>query len=186
MHSDQATISKLQVAFLPKIINLKQQLEQASLTIDKQSKSEALDLMRSAISIFITQQHWTHASLESFSFSSEEAQKQFGSILSREHNKCIDKKLSAVKVGQQKSKNYIAQDAFRYTVVTMIFYTAGSNILFEQIDTKENLAKLLVDLSQINGDDLLKFELIWNPLEEDEFITNEQLLIHYEDMVRLF
>jgi len=184
---DQVTISKLQVAFLPKIANLKHQLEQASLNVEKQSENKALDLMRNVISIFITQQHWSHASCESLSFSIVEAQKQFDTVLSIEQDKCIDKKLSLVNIGQkQQTLEKYTSDTFRYTVVTMVFYTIRNNILFEQIDTKENLAKLLINLSQINGDELLKFELLWNPLEEEEFITNEQLLMHYEDMVRLF
>lgn len=187
LYSDQAIISKLQVAFLPEIVNLKQQLEQARLNIDEQGESRALDFMRSAISIFITQQYWTHANLESLSCSSIEAPEKFDTILSVEQDKYIAKKLSVVNIGQseQRTGNYIAQDNFKYTVVTMVFYTLGSDILFEQINTKESLAKLLIDLSQINKNDLLKFELIWNPLKEDEFITNEELLIHYEDMVRL-
>lgn len=190
LHSDQATVSKLQVAFLPKIANLKQQLEQANLNIDKQSDYKAIDLMRSAISIFITQQHWTHASYDSSSFSVVEALEEFDIVLSMEQDKCIDKKLSVVHSvpHPKKPENQINhnQDIFKYTVVTMLFYTTGESILFEQMDTKESLAKLLIDLSQINEDELLKFELIWNPVKEDEFITNEQLLMHYEDMVRLF
>ncbi|MGL5074232.1 MAG: DUF1517 domain-containing protein [Waterburya sp.] len=41
-------------------------------------------------------------------------------------------------------------------------------------------------LSKMEQDSVIKFELLWNPQQENVYISNEQLLIEYADMTRLF
>lgn len=186
---EQVAFNRLQIAFYPETSNFKQQLKLIDPTNNRQGDRNIAELMQNTISLLITQQHWTHASCNSISTSILEARKKFEEVLFVEQDKkYMNRKLSLVSGKQEvpQVEIYGSTTTYKYTVVTLLFCTANGFSLSENINTKEELAEQLIKLSVISNEDLIKFELLWNPQQEGEFLSNEDLLTDYGDMVRLF
>ena len=181
----RVNFSLLQIAFYPEGSNFKQQLSLINSSRDR----NAGEMMHKTISLLITQQDWTHVNSHCISTSIKEARKKFEEVLFIEQDKYMNRKLSLVNGQQQlnKSQAYASgtSDRYKYTVVTMLFCTFSDFSLAENITTKEDLAEQLIKLSAIDKKDIVKFELLWNPQNEGEFVSNEELLTDYDRMTRL-
>lgn len=187
--ADQGTISKLQIAFSPQARRLKHQLAEISSGIDTENDYRITELMRQTIAALITQPCWTHISNSSHSCPVKNIKQEFDAIYCAEKDKCISRGLGLYKNHQQKfvdSDNSVYQDFYNYIVVTLIFSTTNKSLLPEQIHTKEQLIEELIELSKIQEDYLIDFEVLCNPQREGDYINNDQLLLDYGDMIRLF
>ena len=180
----EVTFSQLQIAFYPESSNFKQQLK----LIDSSRDRNASEMMHKTISLLITQQDWTHASYDSRSTSLIEAKERFEAVLVAEKNKYVNRQLSLVNAKKQTSDVETSSHSheYKYTVVTMLFCTSSDYHLSANMTSKEDLAEQLIKLSTINREDIIKFELLWNPQREGEFLSNEELLTNYGQLMRLF
>ena len=182
-----ATVSKLQIAFTPPAKKLRGSLSQISSTTE-QNTDDIAELMRKAVAVFLThQQYWTHVSYSSDCLPLEKVQSEFEMISYLEWNKCLTRELGFV--NRQRSANELndfnRDDSYSYVVVTFILCTSHNSPLFDEIHTKAQLVKELTKLSQMKHDHLTEFELLWNPQQETEYISNERLLTQYSDLTRL-
>ncbi|MGF1589010.1 MAG: DUF1517 domain-containing protein [Pleurocapsa sp.] len=182
------TVSKLGLAFSPQASKLRQQLADFSSNVKTNTKPDTIELMRKTVAVLIEQQYWTHASYSSNTCSVQDIQTEFDLISHLEKTKFIHQKLSLTNrdrlLGSRNGQS--SQNFYSYVVVTLILCTSQDFPLFNQrIYTTEQLLHKLVKLSKMSQDDLIKFELLWNPQRENEYITNEQLLSNYSDMIRL-
>jgi len=183
-----ATVSKLQIAFSPQALGLRQKLEQISSNDDLNQDQDIVDLMCKTVLALVSQQDWTHINYSSDSLPLEEVKAEFNLISRTERNKFITKELSLVNHNQQRNwrddkSNY--QDFYRYVVVTLVFCTTHNEPLFKKIHTEEQLIQVLGKLSKMRKDSLIQFELLWNPQQKDKYLSNDQLLMEYSDMIRL-
>ena len=178
------TVSKLQIAFSPQAGRLRSKLSQVASSSDR--NRQLIELLRQTISVLLGQQYWTHVSYSSDSLSEEKVPLEFDLVSHLERNKCLTKK-SNLSDRQGRTASFYGSDGdcYNYVVVTLILCTAHDSPLFDKIYTEAQLVENLVKLSQIENDRLLKFELLWNPQPEAEYISNEQLLTHYSDLTRL-
>lgn len=186
--SHQATVSKLQIAFSPQANGLRQQLSQISSSVDMNDDGGLVELMNKTISVLIAQKYFTHVSHSSIALPLDHIKTEFDVFSCTERSKFMSEEFSLVSSGRyrQQSAKHKHQDFYSYIVVTLILCTSHHRPLFNQILTKEQLAEELIQLSQMGKDDLLKFELLWNPQSEDKYLNNNRLLMEYSDMNRLF
>ena len=62
---NQATVSKLQIAFSPPATRLREELNRITLRSDLDVEHDVVDLMYQTVRVLIEQGHWTHASYTS-------------------------------------------------------------------------------------------------------------------------
>ena len=184
----QATVSKLQIAFSSQAHELQHKLSQTILNLEINTDRGRIELMRQTISVLIKQPYWTHVSHNSASLPLSDVQTAFDAIFDTEHSKLMreERNLSNDNTQIEKSHDSSHNNSYKYTVVTLILCTSHKNPLFKTIHTKEQLIEQLVELSKMQEDDLIKFELLWNPQTANKYINNNQLLREYSDMLRLF
>ncbi|MEO0928068.1 MAG: DUF1517 domain-containing protein [Cyanobacteria bacterium J06643_13] len=182
---DQATLSKLQIAFSSPASQLREELALIGSGTSVNPDYDLVKLMHEAVAVLIEQEHWTHVSYDSITLPKVEARAEFDLISYRERNKISSEKPSFINY----SRNFSSQDYkqnYSYVVVTLILCTSHEAPLFEAINTKEQLLRELIKLGRMKQDTVIKLELLWNPQQEDLYISNDQLLVEYGEMTRLF
>lgn len=182
----RATVSKLQIAFTPPASDLRKELSRVSSEAELNTKYDLVDLMHQTIAVLLDQQHWTHVSYDSDTLPLKKVEPKFELISNRERKKFINQQSRLIKYNRNVTSAEGYERNYSYVVVTLIFCTSHASPLFDVINTKERLAKELVKLSKIERNTVIRFELLWNPQQEDVYISNEQLLIEYGEMSRLF
>jgi hypothetical protein len=183
----KATIYKLQIAGSDLNNIVRQKLAQINSNIELQTEQKVVELMRQNIAALLEQKNWSHASYSSLELPLGEIQTELDVISCTEKNKFLNQELSLINNGQstQAVNRFQPKASDSYAVFTLIVCTSTPLPLFEQIYTKEQLTQELIKLNNLPKDYLLQFELLWNPQDEDEYISNDQLLMEYGDMIRL-
>jgi len=184
--TDKATVSKLQIAFSPPASQLREELSRVGGVTHLNADYDLVDLMHQTVAVLIEQGHWTHISYGSIALPLEKVESEFDFISHQERNKFADKTPSLINYNRNVSSSTGYQEGYSYVVVTLILCTSHTAPLFQSINTKQQLVEELTKLSRMKKDSVLKFELLWNPQQDDVYISNEQLLIEYSDMTRLF
>jgi hypothetical protein len=181
---NQATVSKLQIAFSPPASHLREELIRVSTMAHLNLEDDLVDLMHQTVAVLIEQGHWTHASYSSLTLPLDKVKLEFDLIFSQERAKLLSEKPSLV----NHNRNVITNDGYHdysYVVVTLILCTSDTVPLFKQINTKEQLLQILSQLGKMKRDSVIKFELLWNPQAEGVYLNNIQLLTEYAEMTRL-
>lgn len=184
----QATVSKLQIAFTPPASQLRQELSRVTSIAEKNTESDvinAVNLIWETVQVLIEQENWTHISYNSQTLPQEDVRPEFDLISYQERNKFTSKTASLIKYNRNVSIEDSYKRDYSYVVVTLILCTSHSKPLFQTIKTKEQLVKELIKLGKIDKNSVMRFELLWNPQQEDIYISNDQLLIEYGNMTRL-
>ena len=182
---NKATVSKLQIAFLPPAYQLRQELSRVTSEANVNGEYDLVSLMHRTIKVLVEQGHWTHVCHDSITLPLEQVKPEFDLISHQERNKFVSKKPSLINYNRNVSKKDGYQRNYSYVVVTLILCTSHSSPLFKTIKTKDQLAKELTALANMEKDSVIKFELLWNPQQEGIYISNDQLLVEYGDMIRL-
>ncbi len=188
INNDRVTISMLQVALSSQAINVQQDLSELSSTIDTSTASNLISLMRESALVLLRNNHaWTHVLSSSNSLDINHAESAFDQLAFTERSKFSSETLSNVD-GTLKTKtadNSNSDDFAYYVVVTLILGTADDNPLFTNINTEEALREAVLQLAAMRDDYLMKFELLWTPQKADEYLTDEELLMEYTNIIPL-
>ena len=185
----QAVVSQLQIACAVKDDSLRQKLGELCAVVDSRTDRGIAELMRKTISLLLSENEWTHVSCSSKSFPVNRIKTEFETICVREQSKFASEQLSMVGGEGQVIKptaNPGNNDSPAYIVVTLVLCTSHTEPLFEEIRTQNQLLETLSKLGKMRQDDLIKFDLLWNPQSEERYLTNNELLKNYMDMIRLF
>jgi hypothetical protein len=183
----KGVVSKLQIAFAVQDNSLRQKLIELCSSVDSRTDQGITELMRKTISLVLNEDQWTHLSCSSQPFPIEQIKTEFEIIYTTETNKSSSQKSNVVNDDSQISpSNNTEQSLAHYLVVTLLFCTSHSEPLFTKISTKKQLIEELSELGKMPQKDLLKFDLLWNPSLEDQYLSNNELLTNYLDMMRLF
>ena len=180
--TNKATVSKLQIAFSPTASDLRLKLGQLA---SNNELHDIVELMRRTATVLITQDCWTHVNYASITLPLEEIKVEFDLVSYRERSKFTSKNLSLIDRNSEVAPSQSSNN-YSYVVVTLILCTNHKEPLFDKIVTKKQLVGELLKLSKMRKDYLIKFELLWNPQEENKYIGNDQLLTEYSEMIRLF
>lgn len=186
--NDRVTVSLLQIALSSAAENIQQDLSELSLAVDTDSDNGLVELMEEAVLTLLRNQHaWTHVLSSSNSGDINQAEEAFNKLSVTQRSKFSRETLSNVD-GQVKTRQAIdshSDDFPAYVVVTLILGTADDQPLFTKINTEDKLKEVLLELSAMGEDYLIKFELLWTPQTAKEYLTDEELLLEYTDMVSL-
>nr|WP_263858212.1 DUF1517 domain-containing protein [Waterburya agarophytonicola] len=188
LNNIQATVSKLQIAFAVENVDIRHKLAELCSSVDPRTDRGVAELMRKTISLFISQDEWTHISCSSESLPINRVKGEFELISATEKSKFGREELSLVDTEERSPKpnNSLPTDMPKYVVVTLILCTSHTEPLFWEIRTKRQLVEELSELGKMRQDDLIKFDLLWNPQAEAKYLSNNELLKKYIDMIRLF
>ena len=186
--NDRVTVSMLQVALSSAAENIQQELSELSLHTDTDTESGLVMLMQeSALILLRHQTAWTHVLSNSESMDINHAESAFDRLSIAERSKFSSETLSNVDGNlQTKEAKNVQEDEFTdYVVVTMILGTADDHPLFTKINTETTLKEELLQLSSMRDDYLLKFELLWTPQQTNRYLTDEELLLEYSNIIPL-
>ncbi|VEP13472.1 conserved exported hypothetical protein [Hyella patelloides LEGE 07179] len=210
INNDKVTVSKIQIALSSEAVEIQQDLSELSLTANTDTPEGLLELMRDSSLIIVRHsQAWTHVLSNSISMAINKAESAFDSLSVAERSKYDGESLSNVngniKIREQVSNSHrllrrphsrinkttepavtVGQDEFAdYLVVTLIFGTVDDKPLFEKINNEQQLEATLLKLAAMRADYLIKFELLWSPQTEGIYLTDEELLMKYTEMIPL-
>ena len=183
---EQATVSKLQIAFSAPASQLRHELAMIGSGTNLYPEYDLVKLMHETVAVLIEEECWTHVSYSSQTFPTGEARPEFDLISYKERNKITGNKPNSINYSRNVSNDEGDERNYSYVVVTIILCTYHPAPLFATINTKEQLLQELIKLKKMKQGKVIKFELLWNPQAENLYISNDQLLIEYGDMVRLF
>ena len=185
--NDRVTVSMLQVALSSNADNIQQDLSELSLNTDTDTESGLVTLMReSALILLRNDLAWTHVLFSSNSLNIERAESAFDKLSIAERSKFSSESLSNID-GKLRTRIVASSDdnSASYVVVTLILGTADDKPLFDKINTETALKETLLQLASMRDDYLMKFELLWTPQQADEYLTDEELLMEYTDIISL-
>ena len=185
----QAVVSQIQIACASEDDSLRQKLVELCAVVDSRTDRGIAELMRKTISLLLSENKWTHVSCSSKSFPIDRIKTEFETICVREQSKFASEQLSTVGGEGQVAKptaNPSNGNSSAYIVVTLVLCTSHTEPLFEEIHTQNQLLEALSKLGKMRQDDLIRFDLLWNPQSEERYLTNNELLKNYMDMIRLF
>ncbi len=186
--NNKVTVSQLQIALSPQAEGLQQELSTLSLSVNTNTDAGLAELMgESALVLLRHEKAWTHVLADSNSLHISNAEEVFSKISFAERSKFSSESLSNVD-GNVKTKekvSYDSEDFSTYVVVTLILGTADDNPLFSKIHTEKQLKEVLLKLASMREDYLMKFELLWTPQKEGEYLTDDEFLMEYTNMIKL-
>ena len=180
----KATVSKLQIAFTPPARKLRKELSRVS-SANVNPEGGLVKLMHQTVEVLIEQGYWTHVSYSSSTLPLELVRSEFDSISNCERHKFTNKQSGLIDYNCNTSSSKGYERNYSYVVVTLILCTTHITPLFQTINTKEQLVEELAKLGKMAENSLISFELLWNPQQENIYISNDRLLIEYDEMIRL-
>ena len=186
--NDRVTISLLQVALYSGSSNIQQDLSELSKSVDTSTDEGVIELMQeSALILLRSDRDWTHVFADSFSLDIAKAEEEFDKLSLVERSKFSGESLSNVdgNIKTKQSRNDESEGVAAYVVVTLIVGTADDNPLFDKIHNSTELKEALLRLSSMREDYLMKFELLWTPQQQGEYLTDEELLMEYTKIMPL-
>ena len=186
--NDRVTVSMLQVALSSAAENIQQELSALSLNTDTDMESGLVELMQESALILLRNNHaWTHVLSSSNSLDINQAESAFDKLSIKERSKFSSETLSNVD-GTLKSKaatSFDSDDFASYVVVTLILGTADDKPLFTKINTESDLSEAILQLSSMRNDYLIKFELLWTPQKANQYLSDDELLMEYTNIMPL-
>ncbi len=186
--NSRVTISLLQVVLSSEALEIQQDLSALSTSVDTSTDTGLVELMQEATLILLrSSSYWTHVFSHSNSLDISRAEEKFDKLSMIERSKFSGESLSNVdgKLKTRQSRSNENEGFPAYVVVTLIFGTADDNPLFDKIYNSEDLQEKLLKLSAMREDYLMKFELLWTPQKKNEYLTDEELLMEYTEVVPL-
>ena len=186
--NNRVTISFVQVALSNSASQIQQDLSELTKSIDTSSDAGLVELLQeSALILLRNDRDWTHVSSHSHSLDISQAEEKFDRLSAIERSKFSSESLSNVdgKIKTRESRDDDSEGFPAYVVVTLIVGTADDNPLFDKIYNSEDLKQSLLRLSAMREDYLMKFELLWTPQQDGQYLTDEELLIEYTEIIPL-
>ena len=186
--NNQVTVSQLQVALSPQAEGIQEALSTLSLNVDTSTDQGLTELMHESVLILLRHdQAWNYVLAESNSLHVSEAETAFYKISFTERSKFSSESLSNIdgNVRTKETVYYSDEDFPAYVIVTLILGTADDRPLFSQIYTEKQLKEVLLQLASMRQDYLMKFELLWTPQKQDEYLTEDEFLLEYSNMIKL-
>lgn len=187
--NDIVTITKVQVGLLAEGRAIQHQLAE----IVQQADTETVEglhaeLQEAALALLRMPENWSHVQASSETVKTrDEAEKRFNQWSIAERTKYTTETLTNAngKLVQKEFELDPDKDPASYIVVTLIVGTADDKPLFSEIRTAEALKDILYQLSSLNPEYLMRFELQWTPQVEGDRLTYDEMLLEYTEMLQI-
>ncbi|MEL6440733.1 MAG: DUF1517 domain-containing protein [Cyanobacteria bacterium J06621_8] len=189
--NDRVTVSMLQVAlsFPPSNVeDLQGELSQLSRNADTSTETGLVQLMQeSALILLRNSQAWSHVLAQSETMAIASAESAFDQLSIKERSKFSGETLSNVagNLSVKEPTNSESDDLGSYVVVTLIVGTADDQPLFAEINSEASLQEALLKISSMRDDFLIRLELLWTPQAADQYLTDDELLLEYPNILPL-
>ncbi|MDZ4693674.1 MAG: DUF1517 domain-containing protein [Deltaproteobacteria bacterium] len=138
----------------------------------------ALELLREKASI----RHALFATSGPLSFANAET--KMGGLALKERSKFQIERLRASdgKVNRSEEKLGPTDDILEYVVITVVVATREPLVDFKEITQHEEVDSVLAAMGGIAPSNLLGMEVIWTPADDDDALTQDDLLTEYPDL----
>lgn len=188
--ADRVTVTALQVGLLSSARGLQKQLTSLALAPDLDSQAGLNRLLQeSVLALLRSPEYWSHARISGQTLGSrQQAAQVFEQLSITERSKFAQETLVNVR-GQVRRQDYGAigeGEPAAYIVVTLLVGTTDDRPLFTQpLHSASDLQAALRRLGAITPADLLVYELLWTPQDEQDSLSRDQLLAHFPDLVQI-
>jgi len=138
----------------------------------------ALELLREKASI----RHALFASSGPLSFANAET--KMGGLALKERSKFQVERLRAAdgKVNRSEEKLTASDDILEYVVITLVVATRAPLVDLKEVRQAEDVETVLAAMGGISPSNLLGIEVIWTPADDEDALTQEDLLTEYPDL----
>ncbi|MBE9008702.1 DUF1517 domain-containing protein [Pseudanabaenaceae cyanobacterium LEGE 13415] len=189
LENDTVTVTKVQVGLLAEGRAIQLQLAE----IVQQAETETLEglhaeLQEATLALLRMPENWSHVQASSQTVKTrDEAEKAFNQLSIAERTKYTTETLTNAngKLVQKEFELDPDKEPASYIVVTLLIGTADDKPLFSEIRTTEALKDVLYQLSSLNLDYLMRFELQWTPQVEGDSLTYDEMLLEYPEMLQI-
>ncbi|MBD2081872.1 DUF1517 domain-containing protein [Leptolyngbya sp. FACHB-17] len=189
LENDVVTVTEVQVGLLAEGRAIQSQLAE----IVQQADTETIEglhaeLQEAVLALLRMPENWSHVRASSQTVKTrEEAEKLFNQQSIVERSKYTTETLTNAsgKLVQKDFELDPDKDPASYIVVTLLVGTADDKPLFSELRTTEALTEVLTQLSSLNMDYLLRFELQWTPQVEGDSLTYDEMLMEYPEMLQI-
>lgn len=189
LDNDVVTVTELQVGLLAEGRAIQPQLAE----IVQQADTETIEglhaeVQEAVLALLRMPENWSHVRASSQTVKTrEEAEKLFSQQSIAERSKYTTETLTNAngKLVQKDFELDPDKDPASYIVVTLLVGTADDKPLFSEVRTTEALKEVLTQLSSLNMDYLLRFELQWTPQVEGDSLTYDEMLMEYPAMLQI-
>jgi len=188
INNNIVTITQLQVAMMAEARHVHQALNQiASETDFSTQKGLTLGLRETVLALLRAPETWTHAIATTKTVRSKSEAKERFETLSMEERRKFDMESLVNMDGEVKRRDRIQADSeiASHIVVTLIIGTAHDSAIIDPVMSVEELEKALKRLGAITPEYLMVYEIMWSPQDEDDSLTDEELLLNYPKMFQL-
>ncbi len=189
LENDIVTVTKVQVGLLAEGRAIQPQLAAIVEEADTET-TEGLfaELQEAVLALLRMPENWSHVRASSETVKTrEQAEKVFNQLSIAERSKYTTETLtnSSGKLTRKDFELDPNKDPASYIVVTLLVGTADDKPLFSEIRTTEALKTVLTQLSSLNSDYLMRFELQWTPQIDGDRLTYDEMLMEYPEMLQI-
>lgn len=189
LDNDVVTVTKVQVGLLAEGRAIQPQLT----AIVQEADTDSIEglhaaLQEAVLTLLRMPENWSHVQASSQTVKTrEEAEKVFNQLSIAERSKYTTETLTNAggKLVKREFELDPDKDPASYIVVTLIVGTADDKPLFSEIRTTETLKEVLNQLSSLNPEYLMRFELQWTPQVESDSLTYDEMLMEYPEMLQI-
>lgn len=189
LENDTVTVTKVQVGLLAEGRAIQSQLAEIVQQADTDTvEGLHAELQEAALALLRMPENWSHVQASSETVKTrDEAEKRFNQLSIAERTKYTTETLTNAngKLVQKEFELDPDKDPASYIVVTLLIGTADDQPLFSEIRTTEALKDVLHQLSSLNPDYLMRFELQWTPQVEGDSLTYDEMLLEYPEMLQI-
>ncbi|BAU14797.1 hypothetical protein LEP3755_53500 [Leptolyngbya sp. NIES-3755] len=189
LENDTVTVTKVQVGLLAEGRAIQPQLAEIVQSADTETvEGLHAELQEAALALLRMPENWSHVQASSKTVKTrDEAEKAFNQLSIAERTKYTTETLTNAngKLVQKEFELDPDKDPASYIVVTLLIGTADDKPLFSEIRTTEALKDVLYQLSSLNPDYLMRFELQWTPQVEGDSLTYDEMLLEYPEMLQV-
>jgi len=189
LENDVVTVTKVQVGLLAEGRAIQPQLAAIVQEADTESiEGLHAELQEAVLALLRMPENWSHVRASSETVKTrEQAERVFNQLSIAERSKYTTETLTNTggKLVQKDFELDPDKDPASYIVVTLLVGTADDKPLFSEIRTPEALKEILNQLSSLNADFLLRFELQWTPQVEGDSLAYDEMLMEYPEMLQI-
>jgi uncharacterized membrane protein len=186
--NETVTVTELQVGLFSQERQIQDRLSELTLNAEMETAAGRSEMLRETVlAILRSPENWSHVRSTSQVVKSREAAGNLFEQLSLAERSKVESETLVNVGGKVRQKQIQGEDADpgSYIVVTLLVGTENDKPLFDKIHTAEDLKTALESLGAISTDYLLILELLWNPQDDRESLTEDEMLTHYPDLMPL-
>lgn len=181
------TLARIQVALLASARDVQKDLIRMAEEGDtSSSRGLSMILRETSLALLRNSEYLAYSNSDSLRVPIDKAEDYFSKLSMEERSKASDEALSNVsgKVVRKRPLKTKSSERGEYILVSMILAT-NRDLGLPVAGSVENLRKNLLVLGTVSPEDLIALEIIWQPEDKDEVLSQAELLSLYPNLKHL-